>query len=395
MEASTVYYTDFRCPVGTSLTEKLRRLCIAAGIKSIDMDGKFVAIKMHFGELGNLAFLRPNYAKVVADLCKEQGGQPFLTDCNTLYIGSRKNALEHMDAAYLNGFSPFSTGCHVIIADGLRGGDDVEVPVVGGEYVKYAKIGRALMDADIVISLTHFKGHEQAGYGGALKNIGMGGGSRAGKMEMHAKGKPHVILEGHSDIAMERQEPSLARKTSPRVCMYAGGVSKQYGLENLVKGFRKADLPDARLEIYGPGDYVQELSQIAAEDSRIFYGGMLLNAEIVEREMAATLLVNPRPTGEEYVKYSFPSKTMEYMSTGTPVLTTVLPGMPKEYHPYVYLLEEETADAIAEKLGQIFAQPAEALFEKGMKAREFILKEKNNVTQAGKILAMLERDGVQ
>ena len=94
MEASTVYYTDFRCPVGTSLTEKLRRLCIAAGIKNIDMDGKFVAIKMHFGELGNLAFLRPNYAKVVADLCKEQGGQPFLTDCNTLYPGSRKNALE-------------------------------------------------------------------------------------------------------------------------------------------------------------------------------------------------------------------------------------------------------------------------------------------------------------
>ena len=156
---------------------------------------------------------------------------------------------------------------------------------------------------------------------------------------LNPKGKPHVILEGHSDIAMERQKPSLARKTSPRVCMYAGGVSKQYGLENLVKGFRKADLSDARLEIYGPGDYVQELSQIAAEDSRIFYGGMLLNAEIVEREMAATLLVNPRPTGEEYVKYSFPSKTMEYMSTGTPVLTTVLPGMPKEYHPYVYLLE--------------------------------------------------------
>ncbi len=92
MEASPVYYTDFRCPVGTSLTEKLRRLCIAAGIKSIDMDGKFVAIKMHFGELGNLAFLRPNYAKVVADLCKEQGGQPFLTDCNTLYPGSRKSA---------------------------------------------------------------------------------------------------------------------------------------------------------------------------------------------------------------------------------------------------------------------------------------------------------------
>lgn len=208
-------------------------------------------------------------------------------------------------------------------------------------------------------------------------------------------GKPYVILEGHSDIAMEKQLPSPERKKSPRVCLYAGGVSKQYGLENLVEGFRKANLPDTRLEIYGPGDYVPELCRIAAEDPRIFYGGMLLNSEIVEREMAATLLVNPRPTGEEYVKYSFPSKTMEYMSTGTPVLTTVLPGMPREYYPYVYLLEQETAEGIAQKLRQILAQPAQTLFQKGLAAREFILKEKNNVRQAGKILAMLEKDGVQ
>ena len=153
MEASTVYYTDFRCPVGTSLTEKLRRLCIAAGIKSIDMDGKFVAIKMHFGELGNLAFLRPNYAKVVADLCREQGGQPFLTDCNTLYPGSRKNALEHLSCAQENGFWPMTTGCQIIIGDGLRGTDELEVPVPNGEYCKTAKIGRAIMDADIFIRI--------------------------------------------------------------------------------------------------------------------------------------------------------------------------------------------------------------------------------------------------
>ena len=164
MEASTVYYTDFRCPVGTSLTEKLRRLCIAAGIKNIDMEGKFVAIKMHFGELGNLAYLRPNYAKVVADLCKEQGGMPFLTDCNTLYPGSRKNALEHLTCAQLNGFWPMTTGCQVLIADGLRGTDEVEVPVPNGEYCKTAKIGRAIMDADIFISLSHFKGHESTGF---------------------------------------------------------------------------------------------------------------------------------------------------------------------------------------------------------------------------------------
>ena len=195
MEASTVYYTDFRCPVGTSLTEKLRRLCIAAGIKNIDMEGKFVAIKMHFGELGNLAYLRPNYAKVVADLCKEQGGMPFLTDCNTLYPGSRKNALEHLTCAQLNGFWPMTTGCQVLIADGLRGTDEVEVPVPNGEYCKTAKIGRAIMDADIFISLTHFKGHELTGFGGAIKNIGMGCGSRAGKMAMHSIGKPSIDAE--------------------------------------------------------------------------------------------------------------------------------------------------------------------------------------------------------
>ena len=156
------------------------------------MDGKFVAIKMHFGELGNLAFLRPNYAKAVADLCKEQGGMPFLTDCNTLYPGSRKNALDHLDCANLNGFNPISTGCQIIIGDGLRGTDEVEVPVVNGEYCKTAFIGHAVMDADVFISLTHFKGHESTGFGGAIKNIGMGCGSRAGKMQQHASGKPSV-----------------------------------------------------------------------------------------------------------------------------------------------------------------------------------------------------------
>ena len=195
MEKSTVYFTDFRCPVGTSQLDKLKKLCVTAGIKDIDMDGKFVAIKMHFGELGNLAFLRPNYAKTVADLCKEQGGLPFLTDCNTLYPGSRKNALEHLECANLNGFNSISTGCQIIIGDGLRGTDEVEVPVVNGEYCQTALIGHAIMDADIFISLSHFKGHEATGFGGALKNIGMGCGSRAGKMKQHASGKPAVNEE--------------------------------------------------------------------------------------------------------------------------------------------------------------------------------------------------------
>lgn len=192
MEKSKVYFTDMHVTFKENLQQKLKRLIKTAGIGEIDFNKKYAAIKIHFGEPGNLAFLRPNYAKTVADVVKELGGKPFLTDCNTLYVGGRKNALDHLDTAYTNGFSPFSTGCHILIGDGLKGTDDVLVPVVGGEYVKEAKIGHAIMDADVFISLTHFKGHESTGIGGTLKNIGMGCGSRAGKMEMHSSGKPHV-----------------------------------------------------------------------------------------------------------------------------------------------------------------------------------------------------------
>jgi len=194
MEKSKVYFATMRATPDENLPQKLRRLIRTAGIGDIDFENKFAAIKIHFGEPGNLAYLRPNYAKVVVDEIKELGGKPFLTDCNTLYVGRRKNALDHIEAAYENGYSPFSTGCHVIIADGLKGTDETLVPI-DGEYVKEAKIGRAVMDADIIISLSHFKGHEATGFGGCFKNIGMGCGSRAGKMEMHSSGKPHVVTE--------------------------------------------------------------------------------------------------------------------------------------------------------------------------------------------------------
>jgi len=192
MEKSKVYFADMHATQEENLPQKLQRLIKTAGIESIDFSKKYAAIKIHFGEPGNLSFLRPNYANAVSDVIKQLGGKPFLTDCNTLYVGGRKNALDHLESAYVNGFSPFSTGCHVLIADGLKGTDEVLIPVIGGEYVKEAKIGRAVMDADIFISLNHFKGHELTGFGGAIKNIGMGCGSRAGKMEMHSSGKPRI-----------------------------------------------------------------------------------------------------------------------------------------------------------------------------------------------------------
>ncbi len=221
--SSKVYFTDFRVRNDEDMLRKLKRLCKAAGMEQIDFNDQFTAIKMHFGEPGNLAFLRPNYARVLVDYVKQLGGRPFLTDANTLYTGLRRNALDHLDSAYLNGFSPLTTGCHVLIADGLKGTDEVHVPV-DGDYVRRAKIGRAVMDADIFISLTHFKGHEATGFGGTLKNIGMGCGSWAGKKEMHSSEKPAVdrelctgcetclancahdavrIIEGHANIATD------------------------------------------------------------------------------------------------------------------------------------------------------------------------------------------------
>ena len=211
-----VYFTDMHTELEDSLLDKFGRLIDAAGIESIDMDKKLVAIKTHFGELGNLAFLRPNYSKVIADKVSSKGGIPFLTDCSTLYPGKRKNAVEHLNTANLNGFNPISTGCQVIIADGIKGTNDIEIPVKG-KYVRTAKIGREICDSDVLITLNHFKCHELTGFGGAIKNIGMGCASKRGKMELHTSGKPMVKEEkctgckkcltacAHSAITVEKK----------------------------------------------------------------------------------------------------------------------------------------------------------------------------------------------
>lgn len=228
MAKSKVYYSDFRTRISVNQGMKLQKLCREAGIGDIDFEGKFVAIKMHFGELGNFSYIRPNYVKAVADLIKELGGKPFLTDCNTLYPGSRKNAVDHLYNAEVNGFNSVTTGCYVIIADGLKGTDEISVPVPNGEYVQEAIIGHALYDADVIISLSHFKGHEMTGFGGAIKNIGMGGGSRAGKMIQHNDGKPEV------NQAMCRNCKMCAKECGSDAISYESG--KAFINQDLCKG---------------------------------------------------------------------------------------------------------------------------------------------------------------
>lgn len=192
--SSKVFFTDMRASQSGNLLQKLERMVKKAGIEKIDFKDKFVAIKIHFGEFGNVAYIRPNYAAVIVKLIKDLGGKPFLTDSNTLYKGSRDNAIDHLHTAMVNGFNPIATGCDVIIADGLRGKDE-RIVDVQGKYCPEPKIGAAIAEADIVISLTHFKGHEMAGFGGALKNLGMGAGSVAGKLDMHSTAQPKVETE--------------------------------------------------------------------------------------------------------------------------------------------------------------------------------------------------------
>lgn len=191
METSKVFYTDLRTVPGNDLLTKLERLIRKAGIADIDFDGKFTAVKIHFGEPGNMAYIRPNYAARVVDVIRSLGGKPFLTDSNTLYTGGRSNAVDHLDAAMENGFNRIGVHADVIIADGLKGTDYREIPC-GGEYCPAPKIGAAIADADIIISMTHFKGHEQSGFGGTLKNLGMGSACVGGKLELHSSSQPCI-----------------------------------------------------------------------------------------------------------------------------------------------------------------------------------------------------------
>lgn len=200
------------------------------------------------------------------------------------------------------------------------------------------------------------------------------------------KKKPYIIVEGMVDINMKNRGIYKQEKYSKKICMYTGILDCKYGIEILVKGFNKANIPNSELHIYGNGDFKNELLKLCKKNKNIKYFGLKPNNYIVEEQQKATLLVNPRPSNEEFTKYSFPSKNMEYMVSGTPALLTKLPGMPIEYLKYVYVLENESVDGMAEKLNEILNLSEEELKEKGKLAKEYVLKEKNNRMQAKRII---------
>lgn len=208
---------------------------------------------------------------------------------------------------------------------------------------------------------------------------------------VNPKNRPYIIMEALCDVTTGLSNDSnvAMEKDWPITVMYAGGIEEEYGLGMLVDAFRLIARNDIQLIIYGSGSYDDTLKNICKTDSRIVYKGVVPNEQILEAEKRATLLVNPRFTGEEYTKYSFPSKNMEYMASGTPLLTTHLPGIPDEYNPYVFYFGEETCNAYSQLLNDVLSLPSYQLSNKGRMAREFVLKEKNNIKQTKRIIQLI------
>lgn len=198
--------------------------------------------------------------------------------------------------------------------------------------------------------------------------------------------KPSIIMEGFVDAGLQNFNTMLEEKYESFVCMYSGGLDKAYGMDMLLEGFLAADIPNSELHIYGAGEYAPEIEKASHEHESIKYFGCRNNSEVVAAQMKSTLLVNPRYTNAEFTKYSFPGKNLEYAASGTPTLTTRLPGMPEEYYDYVFFLEEETVDGFAKKIKEIANKSRIELFEFGKTTKRWMLENKNCKTQIAKIV---------
>lgn len=206
---------------------------------------------------------------------------------------------------------------------------------------------------------------------------------------VNRKMKPYIVIEGMVDSDMKDVINKLGEKREEKIIIYAGALYEKYGVKKLIEAFRDVKIQEARLWLYGAGELEEEIRKYETVDKRIKYFGVVPNIEVVEAERRATLLVNPRSSTEAFTKFSFPSKNMEYMVSGTPLLTTKLPGMKEEYYDYIYLLEDECIEGITEALHHILLKSKEELFFKGFQAKEFVLREKNNVIQAKKLMEKL------
>ncbi|MGA2915475.1 MAG: glycosyltransferase [Sedimentisphaerales bacterium] len=202
--------------------------------------------------------------------------------------------------------------------------------------------------------------------------------------------KPYLIMEGLVDVNMANTDNLFENKSPEKILIYAGGIYEKYGVKKLIDAFMRLQGDDLRLHVYGPGEMAKDMPDYMKLDKRIVYCGIVLNKQVVKKQLEATLLVNPRSSKEEFTKYSFPCKNMESMVSGTPLVTTPLPGMPKEYYPFVYVFNDESVDGMVQTFKMLLAKPKEELHEFGQRAKEFMLTYKNNRIQAERVLCFFE-----
>ncbi|CAN5652727.1 hypothetical protein BH23GEM9_BH23GEM9_22640 [soil metagenome] len=206
--------------------------------------------------------------------------------------------------------------------------------------------------------------------------------------EDFAAGRPSLLLEGGIDEALDPPDAPLAEGP---VCMFSGTLNRVNGVSLMLDGFALVDDPRARLWVFGGGELQDAVREAARRDSRITYFGIKPNAEVRRRQQEAMLLINPRYSNNVLTRYTFPSKLLEYMASGRPVLTTALAGIPEDYYRYVFRLDAETPEGLAAAVSRIIAEPADQLAAKGREAREFVLRHKSWERQSQRVHEFIER----
>ena len=208
---------------------------------------------------------------------------------------------------------------------------------------------------------------------------------------INKKNKPSLIIEGFADVELMDRENLFQNKYTERVLIYAGGLDEAYGLRNLVEAFKTIPENDLSLWLFGTGPFVEDIKLYTKIDARIQYKGAIPNSKLIDVLMRSTLLINPRFTHEEYTKYSFPSKNMEYMSTGTPLLTTKLPGIPIDHYPYIYTINKANSEGIRDSLNKILSLSREEIHAFGCLTKKYVMREKNNLKQAEQIIQLIQK----
>lgn len=207
---------------------------------------------------------------------------------------------------------------------------------------------------------------------------------------INKKNMPYIIMEGFintDDFVIDED----ITKNGKKIVMYAGTLHEKFGIRKLVEAFNKVKSKEVELWIYGNGDYSDKLKEICNSNNNIKYKGSKSKEEIVRIEREVNILVNPRPSNEEFTKYSFPSKTLEYMYSGTPLLTTKLAGIPKEYYEYILVFEKEDSESMAMEIENVLSMSNEDLNRLGLKAKNFVKDKKNNIAQANRIYNLISK----